>query len=134
MSYSYEEMKALEAEQKKWTKKANDYQTLAQAANEAKAEVDRGVQNLKSALQRLSLSVWSGPDATACRSAIGESRAEMEKQSSRLQQAAATMTKKEQEARARANAIGRKLTTEVYTDLSMGAKVKVTADTIAGKY
>ena len=42
------------------------------------------------------------------------------------------MTKKEQEARERASEIARKLVNEVYADLDLAAKVRVTVDSVTG--
>lgn len=134
MSYSYKEMKALEAEQQKWKNRANEYQTLAQAANEAQIELDIGMQSLRKAQQCLGSGIWSGPDAEACRRTIAESCTELEKYRVLLQQTAAAMTQKEQEARKRAAEIGHKLASEVNTNLDIWAAVGVTWDTVTGKY
>lgn len=132
MSYSYKEMKSLEAENRKWINRANEYQTLARAANEAEIELDIGMQNLRKAQQCLGSGIWSGPDAEACRGTIAESCTELEKYRVLLQQTEAAMTKKEQEARERASEIARKLVNEVYADLDLAAKVRVTVDSVTG--
>ena len=132
MSYSYKEMKALEAENRKWINRANEYQTLARAANEAQIELNTGRQRLRKAQQCLGSGIWSGPDAEACRRTIAESCTELEKYRVLLQQTEATMTKKEQEARERASEIARKLVNEVYADLDLAAKVRVTVDSVTG--
>ena len=128
MSYSYNDLKSLQAEQQKWVKKAEDYHKLAEAAKEARDGLDSALQNLKTALSRLGNSVWSGPDAEACRGTIEEILAEMGKQRSSLQQTMTTMSLQEQKARERAREIGEKIMYEVLPNMSFGGKVATTVD------
>ena len=128
MSYSYNDLKSLQAEQQNWVKKAEDDHKLAEAAKEARGGLDSALQNLKTALSRLGNSVWSGPDAEACRGTIEEILAEMGKQRSSLQQTMTTMSLQEQKARERAREIGEKIMYEVLPNMSFGGKVATTVD------